>query len=164
MAKAPKKPVRNPRYKHVCVTKGKGRKATEFTWAVKKNSIVFAAKTKKTQGQFSSEQVIAMLAWLFGRFGYSYFPLENTVNNMPIKRARAGFGKAARLSKVVPAHTSYLGSILEDLGMLQPNDSSAKIEWKFSNGTTLKDIIGVIDKAKAKKWYRQHDINNTCSY
>ena len=111
-----------------------GRKAKRFSWAIR-NDCIEIENENKLQHQYSLTEINAILFWLKDRFGAEWFPLANNVEKLWHDEEVDGLGVSIlRQQPRNISHaqgSSYLGVVLEQLGILEWNDRHKGIEWRI---------------------------------
>ncbi|MDO9528221.1 MAG: hypothetical protein Q7J27_03585 [Syntrophales bacterium] len=111
-----------------------GRGAKRFDWAFS-NDYVRIKNENERQEEYSIAEVFAIIGWLKHRFAADWFPLANNVEKLGKDDENDGLGVAilrqqpGKLSHAQGA--SYLGVVLEHLGLLAWNNRQRGIEWRI---------------------------------
>jgi len=143
------KPCREIKENRMLMTHG-GRKAKNFKW-VSHNDFVTITKEKGRQEEYSLPEILAVLSWLTGRFGATWFPLANNVEKLWHDEEADGLGVAIlrqQPRKIEHAQgSSYLGVVLEYAGILEWNKKMRGIEWRIIfQPQNLNELRIVMDK------------------
>ncbi len=122
---------------------------SHFTWEVTAdNKIYFESTDSTNQGNFTQDQLMTCLTWLFQRFGHETFPLANKVDDVPSGDVEDGLGLALHdVGYSQSAHASFLGSIMTQIGIFEYDTASPRTEWKFPDNITTTQINDVIEIA-----------------
>ena len=134
------------------ITNG-GVKAKRFDWAFHDDCV----KIKKENGKqedYPLAEIFAILRWLTGRFGADYFPLANNVEKLWHDEEADGLGVAIlrQQPKRIPhaQGSSYLGVILEHVGILEWNNRHQGIKWRIIHQPlTLDELREAMDTITA---------------
>jgi hypothetical protein len=127
-----------------------GRKAKRFEWLFR-NDVVKIENEKGRQEEYSLAEILAVLSWLTDRFGAAWFPLANNVVKLGHDEEADGLGVAIlrqRPRNISHAQgSSYLGVVLDHVGILEWNNRQRGIEWRIiRQARTLDEIRKVMDK------------------
>jgi hypothetical protein len=111
-----------------------GGKAKRFSWDFHDDYVAIYGE-KGMLEEYSLCEILAVLGWLAERFGTCWFPLKNNVQKLGRNEEGDGLGVAIlRLSPGKVRHaqgSSYLGVVLEDVGILEWNNRVRGIEWRI---------------------------------
>lgn len=111
-----------------------GRRAKRFDWAFR-NDCVRIKNENERQEDYSLAEIFAVLRWLTGKFGADWFPLANNVEKLGHDKEADGLGVAIfRQQPRNVSHaqgSSYLGLVLEEIGILEWNNRQRGIEWRI---------------------------------
>lgn len=121
-----------------------GGKAKRFNWMFHNDHLTITNEDNR-QHDYTLSEIQGILAWLTERFGSSWFPLGNNVEKLGNGTEIAGLGVAIlrqRPGDITHAQgSSYLGVVLEDVGILRWNYRQKGIEWQIINlPETLDDL------------------------
>ena len=119
-----------------------------FEWKLIGNSI----RIKNEDGRehiYSLSETYQIIQWLRGNFGNDWFPLANNVESMGTGKEKDGLGMAILNSSpgdITHAQgSSYLGVVLEEIGIFEWNGVKRGIQWRISkvpeSVNKLKQII-----------------------
>jgi hypothetical protein len=125
-----------------------GRSAKRFDWAFNTDYIKIKNENER-QEEYSLAEVFAILGWLKNRFAADWFPLANNVKKLGQGDETDGLGVAIvrqQPGKISHAQgASYLGVVLEHLGLLEWNDRQRGIEWRIiRQPNSLDELIKAI--------------------
>lgn len=115
------------------VTHG-GSKAKWFDW-VFQNDYVKIKNENGRQEEYSLTEIFDIINWLTKEFGSSWFPLANNVEKLGQGTEVDGLGVAILLQR--PGNishaqgASYLGVVLEYVGILEWNNKPRGIQWRL---------------------------------
>lgn len=127
-------------------TLGKGR-AVAFSWEAKDNRILITNEKGSTL-EYADSEIVAAITWLLSQFGFEPFPLANNVEKLYKNEEKAGLGVALYSVRQNPRFaqcSSYLGVILQELGILQRVlDKGRAIHWRL-RAETVSPIGKVVD-------------------
>jgi hypothetical protein len=126
-----------------------GRKAKHFDWGFR-NDYVKIKNENERQEEYSLAEIFAVLGWLTDRFGPDWFPLANNVEKLWNDEEIDGLGVAIlRQQPRNISHaqgSSYLGIVLEHVGILEWNNRKRGIEWRIlRQPRTLDDLRKVMN-------------------
>ena len=126
-----------------------GRRAKRFDWAFR-NDYVRIKNENERQEEYSLAEIFAVLGWLTHRFGADWFPLANNVEKLGHDEEADGLGIAIlRQQPRNISHamgSSYLGVVLEHVGILEWNNRQRGIEWRIIRQTrTLDELRKAMD-------------------
>ena len=111
-----------------------GRRAKRFDWAFR-NDYVRIKNENERQEDYSLAEIFAVLRWLTGKFGADWFPLANNVEKLGHDKEADGLGVAIlRQQRRNISHaqgSSYLGVVLEHVGILEWNNRQRGIQWRI---------------------------------
>jgi hypothetical protein len=125
-----------------------GKKSKRFTWKLVGRSILIENENGKKHS-YDIQEIQAILRWLNQRFGNSWFPLANNVELMGNGKEKSGLGMAILSRKpkdVTHAQgSSYLGVVLEEVGILIWNGAIRGIKWQIANiPETYDDVVAIL--------------------
>ncbi len=122
------------------VTHG-GSKAKRFEWTLEKGQVKILNENGRKE-EYSLGEIINILNWLEVRFGSEWFPLANNVAKLGQRIEINGLGVSilcqcpGNISHAQGA--SYLGVVLEQIGILEWNNKQLGIHWRIIRpGVTL---------------------------
>ena len=126
-----------------------GRRAKRFDWAFS-NDYVRIKNENERQEEYSLAEIFAVLDWLTQRFGADWFPLANNVEKLWHNEEADGLGVAIlRQQPRNISHaqgSSYLGVVLEHVGILEWNNRQRGIEWRIiRQAQTLDELRKTMD-------------------
>ena len=111
-----------------------GGKAKRFDW-VSRDDYVIIKNENERQEQYSLAEILAIINWLAHRFGSGWFPLANDVGKLGRGEEVDGLGVAIlRQQPKNVSHaqgSSYLGVVLEHVGILEWNNRQKGIQWRI---------------------------------
>jgi hypothetical protein len=117
-----------------------GRNAKHFVW-VYNNDIVKITNENGRKEEYSLAEILAIFNWLVLKFGITWFPLANNVAKLGRNEESDGLGVAIlrqHPKKISHAQgASYLGVIMENVGLLEWNGRHWRIEWRIIVKQTL---------------------------
>ena len=123
-----------------------GGRAKQFRWALLQDQLAIENEDG-LKHHFSVQEISEILESICQQFGESWFPLANNVEKMYNGTEIAGFGMTIYQGN--PGDTlhaqgsSYLGVVLDEVGILEWNGKSRGIEWRLTTRA--------IDSAKIRK-------------
>jgi len=113
------------------VTHG-GRKAKRFDWLLQDNYVKIKNENGR-QEEYPLGEILDVLNWLMEKFGLGWFPLANNVEKLWQNTEVDGLGVAIlrqRPKNISHAQgASYLGPVLEHVGILEWNNKQRGIQW-----------------------------------
>lgn len=125
-----------------------GHRSRKFEWSVKGDAL-FIQNESGIQHTYVLEEVLSILRSLSKEFGKEWFPLANNVEEMYHGDEKPGLGMT--IYNMNPGDTlhaqgsSYLGVVLEEVGILEWNREKRGIFWRLLNypdgRSTLKKIL-----------------------
>jgi len=121
-----------------------GGRAKNFDWEVKERQ-VFIQSESAMRHSYSFDEILTIISWLHAKFGESWFPLANNVEKMYSGTERAGLGSA--IYRLKPGDTfhaqggSYLGVVLEEVGIFEWNGEKRGICWRIRNRASDVELI-----------------------
>lgn len=128
------------------VTRGGSNQARKFSWEISNNQITINSESGISH-KYSMSEVSAALMWLKCKFGTNTFPLANNVERLGQGTEKDGLGLALysiRKKTTFAQGSSYLGVVLEKLGVFQFDSEQSVISWRL---TPDDDKLGnLIDK------------------
>ena len=111
-----------------------GGRAKHFKWDL----ITPRISIKNDDGrvhEFELTEILEILSWLKDKFSDDWFPLANNVELMSNGAEQKGLGRAILNSKpndITHAQgSSYLGVVLQELGIFEWNHAKRGIEWRI---------------------------------
>ncbi|MBJ6749880.1 hypothetical protein [Geomonas anaerohicana] len=111
-----------------------GGKARRFSWACHGDLIAIVNEKGRTH-TYHLDEVFRIYSWLFQKFDNGWFPLANNVKKLGGNEEIAGLGVAIlsqRPGDIAHAQgASYLGVLLEDIGVLEWNLAKKGIQWRI---------------------------------
>jgi hypothetical protein len=137
---------------HMLTTHG-GRKAKCFDWMFR-SDVVKIKNENGRQEEYSLDEILAVLNWLTDRFGAGWFPLANNVEKLGHNEEADGLGVAILRQKPRNIRhaqgSSYLGVVLERVGILEWNNKPKGIEWRIiSQVQSLDELRKVMNEKTA---------------
>jgi len=132
------------------VTHG-GRKAKRFDWVFQDDYVKIKNENGR-QEDYSLAEIFDIINWLTKQFGLSWFPLANNVEKLGQDTEVDGLGVAIlrqRPGNISHAQgASYLGVVLEYVGILEWNNKQRGIQWRIINSVRNPDELRRAIKAK----------------
>jgi hypothetical protein len=129
-----------------------GHRAKRFEWSFHDDYIRIKNENHRLE-EYSLEEVSAILQWLADRFGLDWFPLANNVEKLGNGEEIDGLGVAIlRQQPRNISHaqgSSYLGVVLEHVGILEWNNRAKEIKWRIIRQPRTLDDLRIIIKTKA---------------
>ena len=111
-----------------------GGRNKEFDWRLVGEDI-FVKNEDGRVHVFSLSETHQIIHWLKKKFGNSWFPLANNVESLSKGEEKNGLGVAiSRFSPGDVVHaqgSSYLGVVLEEVGVFQWNGVKRGIHWRI---------------------------------
>jgi hypothetical protein len=131
--------VKNTEDNESC-TRGKN---IRFTWSSDNERVVIVNEKNRVL-EYRYEDIYCLIGLLYSKFGYNWFPLGNNVVKVADETEVDGFG--TNLYKIVNNTTyaqgsSYLGVVLEELGIFEWNNEKRNIKWKLQCYGSIADLI-----------------------
>lgn len=134
-----------------------GGRARNFDWSVKGGQLLIQSESGM-QHSYTLDEILTIIHSLHASFGENWFPLANNVEKMYSGTERLGLGTA--IYQLRPGNTthaqgaSYLGVILEEVGVFEWNGETRGISWRacilindiesletrLRNGKTISDL------------------------
>ena len=117
------------------VTHGGGR-ARNFDWSVKHGQLRIQSESGMRHS-YTLEEVLTIIHSLHTAFSENWIPLANNVEKMYSDTERPGLGTT--IYQLRPGDTvhaqgaSYLGVVLEEVGVFEWNGESRGISWRLQN-------------------------------
>lgn len=117
------------------VTRGGGRAKT-FTWWLEGTNIKIRkySSKKAADHSYSVEEIAELLDHLRLHFSDRWIPLANNVEKMPASTEQPGLGSAIYAKSEDTTHAqgaSYLGVVLEEIGIFEWNRMNRGICWRL---------------------------------
>lgn len=112
-----------------------GGRARRFKWFFEGEHLVIENESG-LKHRYAFEEIVAVLSDIQAEFGEKWFPLANNVDRMSRGTGIAGLGTA--IYHLRPGHAlhaqgaSYLGVVLDEVGILEWNRRSRGIAWRLS--------------------------------
>ena len=123
-------------------------KKVQFNWFLKNEKLTISNQKGRTH-EYSLDEIFKVLRWLEKEFGQSWFSLANNVAKLGKGTEKPGLGSA--ILEIAPGDishaqgSSYLGVVLEEVGLLQWNGARKGIKWrivhKVQNEQDLRHIL-----------------------
>lgn len=111
-----------------------GAKAVSFDWQLSATLEIFKT-SEPTYRNYTRADLIQACRWLFNLFGRDWFPLADDVKKLGNGTEKNGLGVALYTIYPNTAYgqgASYVGVILEELGLLEWNGAIRGICWRFT--------------------------------
>lgn len=126
-----------------------GAKAKGFDWEFRNDYIIITNENRRHE-EYSLSETFAIINWLRDRFDSKWFPLANNVEKLGHNEEIDGLGVAIlhqQPRNISHAQgSSYLGVVLESVGILEWNNYQKGIEWRIirqiQSVDELKKFIG----------------------
>jgi len=132
------------------VTHG-GRKAKRFNWGFQDDYVKIKNENGR-QEKYPVGEIFDLMNWLMEKFCLSWFPLANNVEKLGQGTEVDGLGVAIlrqRPRNITHAQgASYLGVVLEHVGMLEWNNKQRGIQWRIIRPVQNPDELRRAIKAK----------------
>jgi len=130
-----------------------GSKAKLFDWVLRDDSIEIKNENGR-QENYPLSEILAVMNWLSKRFDFGWFPLANNVEKLGEDTEVDGLGVAIlRQQPRDISHAqgaSYLGVILEHVGLLEWNSKHRGIQWRILHHMeNLDELRKTIKEGKA---------------
>ena len=133
-------------------THGGRRKA--FGWQLVGKNIVIK-NVENREHIYPVSEIFLTIQWLHEKFQMGWFPLANNVELLYRGEERPGLGMA--ILKWTPddiSHaqgSSYLGVVLEEVGVFEWNGERRGIQWRFKNVPETKTkLVEMIEDCETK--------------
>lgn len=125
-----------------------GGSAKGFDWSFNDDCIRISNENERRE-EYSLAEVFAVLDWLKHKFAADWFPLANNVKKLGQDDEANGLGVSIlyqQPGKISHAQgASYLGVVLEHLGLLEWNKRQKGIEWRIiRQPNSLEDLRKVV--------------------
>lgn len=124
-------------------TRGAGKKSKPFSWDVCNGEILIYPKSKNRIHKYSVAEVSTIIMWLQCKFKSDTFPLANNVKKLWMGTEMEGLGLALYIVKnntTFAQGSSYLGVVLEKLGVFEFDPNKKVISWKLNSSN--KNLLG----------------------
>jgi hypothetical protein len=132
------------------VTHG-GGKAKRFNWVLQDDYVKIKNENGR-QEEYPLGEIFDVMNWLKEKFGLSWFPLANNVEKLGQGTEVDGLGVAIlrqRPRDISHAQgASYLGVVLEHVGILEWNSKQRGIQWRIIRPVLHLDELRKTIKAK----------------
>ena len=132
------------------VTHG-GRKAKRFNWVLQDDYVKIKNENAR-QEEYPVGEIFDVINWLTERFGLSWLPLANNVEKLWQGTEVDGLGVAIlwrRPRNIAHAQgASYLGVVLEHVGILEWNNKERGIQWRIIRSVQSPDELRRAIKAR----------------
>ena len=132
------------------VTHG-GGKAKRFEWVFEDDYVKIKNENGR-QHDYPLGEVFEVMNWLTEKFGLSWFPLANNVEKLGQGTEVDGLGVSIlrqRPRDTTHAQgTSYLGVVLEHVGILEWNNKQRGIKWRIIRPVQNPDELRKAIKAR----------------
>ena len=121
-----------------------GGKSIQFDWCFEKDLLIIKNEKGRIH-KYKLEDIFQILTWLEKEFGSNWFPLANNVEKLGNGTEKKGFGVA--IIEYTPGDinhaqgASYLGVVLEHIGILEWNGKKWGIQWRLSLSSISKENI-----------------------
>jgi hypothetical protein len=123
-----------------------------FEWQLVGNTI-YIENTRGRQHSYELTEILDIFTWLKATFGYGWFPLANNVKLMG--RGQEKDGLCTAILDLTPKDithaqgSSYLGVVLEEVGIFKWNGKKKGIEWRIVKApASVKKLKQLIAGAK----------------
>ena len=130
-------------------TRGGPRKSKYFRWCWDGQTLHIHRENQKHQhDEFPRAELENILKDLEGQFRSGWFPLANNVAKMPKGTEKPGLGMT--IFRIRPRDTmhaqasSYLGVVLEQIGLTTWNGKCRGIEWRFNSKVPTGNALAVL--------------------
>jgi hypothetical protein len=117
-------------------TRGSPKKRKAFNYSYNSETKrLYIHNSEGREDVFSLQEIENILISLYEKFGTQWFPLANNVEKMGYGTEQEGFGMT--ILKIKPRDikhaqaSSYLGVVLENLGILEWNGKTKGIRWRI---------------------------------
>ena len=112
-----------------------GGNAVSFDWQLSGDALEIFKTSDPSYRNYTRNDLIQACRWLFSTFGQGWFPLANNVQLLGNGTEQNGLGVA--LYRIHPntaygQGASYVGVVLEELGLLEWNGAINGICWRFT--------------------------------
>ncbi len=111
-----------------------GGKAKRFDWVCRGDYVIIDNENKRHE-EYSLSEILAVINWLADRFSSGWFPWANDVGKLGRGEEVDGLGVAIlRQQPRNVSHaqgSSYLGVVLEHVGILEWNNRQRGIQWRI---------------------------------
>ena len=113
-----------------------GGRSRDFDWKVR-NKILVIESESGMHHEYSLREIFSIIRELRATFGERWIPLANNVEKMYWGTEKPGLGMTIFQNR--PGDTmhaqgaSYLGVVLERVGIFEWNDQKKGIAWRFRN-------------------------------
>jgi hypothetical protein len=111
-----------------------GGKAKRFDWVCCGDYVIIDNENRRHE-EYSLVEILAVINWLADRFGSGWFPLANDVGKLGRGEEADGLGVAILRQQprnITHAQgASYLGVVLEHVGILEWNNRQKGIQWRI---------------------------------
>ena len=121
-----------------------GGKKVSFTWNLIGDVLVIENEKGRIH-KYQLDEIVSIIAWLQNEFGDKWFPLANDVRKLGNGSEVAGLGTA--ILKQTPGDithaqgSSYLGVVLDQIGVLKWNERKKGIKWQILKADINKDLL-----------------------
>jgi len=111
-----------------------GGKHIHFEWGLENDLLTIVNENGRIH-KYHLDEIIKIIQWLKEEFGDNWFPLANNVAKLGDGTEKNGLGVA--ILEQAPGDithaqgASYLGVVLEQVGIFKWNGASRGIEWRF---------------------------------
>ena len=127
-------------------------KAKRFNWILQDNDVTIEYENRRIE-KYPLEEILDIMNWLKGKFGVNWFPLANNVEKLGKDIEIDGLGVAIlrqRPRNISHAQgSSYLGVVLDHVGILEWNGRQKGIEWRIVRPVrSLDDLRKAMDAMK----------------
>jgi hypothetical protein len=111
-----------------------GGKNIQFRWFLEDDLLIIKNEKGRVH-QYSLGEIVKILQWVEHKFSQDWFPLANNVAKLGKGTEKPGLGTAIlEQSPGDISHaqgSSYLGVVLEEVGLLRWNGAKRGIKWKL---------------------------------
>jgi hypothetical protein len=133
-----------------------GGKAVRFRWGLRNDCIKITKEGNEPLHEYSLDEILNILIWLTEKFASNCFPLGNDVQKLWKGTEVDGLGVAIFHLRPGDTHhaqgASYLGVLLEDVGILEWNNKKKGIQWSI--------ICPVTNIDQLRKKFRAKTVQN----
>lgn len=123
-----------------------GGRTRSFEWKVIGNLLVITNEFEK-EHKYSLEEILAVIRGIESQFGMDWFPLADNVEKLYRGEEKPGLGNilyALKPDTYYAQGSSYLGVVLENLGILEWNSAKWGIKWKLKRKILNEEIKAIL--------------------